>query len=75
MNPWTEILNNGNNSELANELDVSSPAVHAWRYGNSYPSPDIQRKIIDAHPDVTTMHILEHYETARAGSQETGDAE
>ena len=72
-NPWTDILDNGNNSELAEELGLSQPAVHAWRYGNSFPSPEMQRKIIDAHPDVTSADILEHYETARGGSR--GDDE
>lgn len=70
-NPWSTLLENGNNSDLAKELDVSSPTIHGWRYGNWFPSPEMQRKIIDAHPDVTSAHILEHYEHARAaGSQE-----
>ena len=73
MNPWTNILNNGNNSELARELGLSQPSIHAWKIGAAFPSPDLQRKIIDAHPGVTSAHILEHYETARAGSQ--GDDE
>jgi hypothetical protein len=71
MNPWTDILN-GNNSELARKLDVSAVTIHTWRYGKFYPSPEMQRKIIDAHPGVTSADILEHYENARAGSQESG---
>ena len=68
-NPWREILSNGNNAELARKLGVKPPSVHAWKKGEAHPSPDIIRRILDTHPDVTAAHILEHYEHARAGKQ------
>ena len=68
-NNWTRRLE-GNNSQVGRDLGgISRGTVNAWKQGIAYPSPDMQRKILDTYSDVTAAHILEHYEHARAGKE------
>jgi len=69
-NPWSEVLNNGNNAALGRALGVESATVNGWKKGISHPSAKMVMTITALFPDVQANHIQEHWKNAQSAAPE-----
>ena len=70
MNPWTDVLNNGNNAALGRALGVESATVNGWKQGKSHPSATMTMKITELFPGIEANHIQEHWKNAQSAAPE-----